>query len=110
MTVSKAEFSRANEVKGLGLIKRKKMSQGIELYISEGLRKAEAGMNEKHWLVTWALTRDEDVKEAQTIRFPFYARMPGSGIEVQTNQEGRILAAEGAANKWFKNAKQTGWL
>lgn len=113
--VSRGEFERQNAAYGLALVHRETLGPGVDMFISEGRSGASEHMDVPHWVVTWALTRDERVEEAQVIRIPVYVSViPSNVIAMPSRNEptrrvDRIDIAAEAAKKWFKNSLKAGW-
>lgn len=105
-----SEFEKMTSQNNLRPIKKKSMVNGVNLLVAEGYREADQNMPENHWLMTWALTRDEHVVELQKVMIPSYGRMPNSGIEFATRRRDRIEVCERAAQKWVDNALEAGWI
>ena len=89
---------------------RHSIRPGIDLIVLEGYRLADETMPQNHWLIAWALTRDEEVLETMPIRIPSYVTMPNSQVEVATDVETRIAICEEAAEKWLDNSHEAGWI
>jgi hypothetical protein len=111
LSVTRTTFEKMNGENNLRHVKtRHSIRPGIDLIVSEGYRLADKEMPSNHWLLTWALTRGEDVLETMPVRVPSYVRMPESLVEVATVLETRIEICEEAAEKWLINSKEAGWI
>ncbi len=107
---SRAEFQQMTTDENLRPLESSKVAPGVDMLIAEGRRRADSEMDEPHWLVTWALTRDEKVVEASVIRIPVYVRMPLTGNITPSTQHDRVEIAKRHAQRWIDASKQAGWI
>lgn len=109
MSVPLSSFEQMCSESNLRVIHRTNLSPGVDALVTEGYRQGDDHMADNHWLVTWALTRDDNVLETQVIRIPSYVTMPSSGVPVATNRVDRVDIAMESALRWHRNSKQVGW-
>ena len=115
------EYEESNKKNSLSFLARLNSGfSGVNILLAEGKRSADAEMEEAHWLVTWALTRDDKVVEAGVIRIPEWIQYPiapssdiilteKKTIPMSVPRDTRIELAKRKALEFLKTSKQVGW-